>query len=48
MSYVGYVECMGKAAVNSFCSGHPNEKTQFARPRHRRVDNIKTVLQETG
>jgi len=45
--YMGYVACMGKEAVNSFCPGNLNGKTPFGRPRHRRVDNIKTDIQET-
>jgi len=48
MRYVGYVACMGKGVVDSFCSGNPNSMTQFGRPRHRRVDNIKIDIQETG
>jgi hypothetical protein len=44
---MGYVACMGKEAVNSFCPGNTNGKTPFGRPRHRRVDNIKTDIQET-
>ena len=41
MRYVGYVACMGKGVVNSFCSGNLCSMTQFGRPRHRRVDNIR-------
>jgi hypothetical protein len=32
----------------NICLGNPNRMTQFGRCRHRRVDNIKTDLQETG
>ena len=46
--YVGYVARMGKGVVHSFCSGNPNSMTQFGRPRHWRVDNIKIDIQETG
>jgi hypothetical protein len=44
--YRGYIACKGKGVVYRFCSGNPNIKTQFGRPRHRRVDNIKTDFQE--
>ena len=46
MRYVGYVACMVKGFVESFCSGCPNGKTPFRIPRHRRVDNIKKHIQE--
>jgi hypothetical protein len=37
---------MGKGVMHSFCFGNPNRKTQFGRPRHSKMDNIKTDLQE--
>jgi hypothetical protein len=47
MSHVEYVACMSKGKMHSFAwetrTGRP-----FGRSRHRRVDNIKTDLQETG
>ena len=48
MRYVWSVACVGNGVVNSSCSGKPNGKTPFGTARNRRVDNIKTDLQETG
>ena len=44
--YVGYVACMGKLIMHSFARETITERP-FGRPRHRRVDNIETDLQET-
>jgi len=44
---VGYAACMGKLITHSFSLGNPKGKP-FGRPTHRRVDNTKTNLQETG
>jgi len=46
MRYVGYVACMGKLCI-AFAWETWTERP-FGRPGHRRVDNIKTHLQETG
>jgi hypothetical protein len=48
MRYEEYVAWTRKGVVLSLCSGNPNRKTQFGRPKHRSVDNIKIDLQETG
>jgi hypothetical protein len=46
MRYVGYVGCMGKL-MHSF-AWETRMVRPFGRPRHRKVDNIKTDLKETG
>jgi len=45
MRYVGYVACIGKVIVHSFCSGNTKRKTTFGRHRHRKVGNNKTDIQ---
>jgi hypothetical protein len=48
MRYVGYVASIGKGVVHGICLGKLIGKTTFRSPRHRRLGNIKTDLQETG
>ena len=47
MRWVGHVARMGKVrGVHRFLVGKPEGKRPLGRPRRRREDNIKTVLQE--
>jgi len=47
MRYAGYVACMVKGFVHSFCFRKPNRTTPFGTPRHRRMGNITKDIQET-
>jgi hypothetical protein len=49
MRWEGHVAQIGeKMNVYRLLVGKPKGKTQLGRPRHRRVDNIKMDLVETG
>ena len=49
MRWAGHVARVGeKRGVYRFLVGKPEGKRPLGRPRHRRVDNIRTGLQEVG